>query len=209
MSSAEERRLAWAFCVSLVVHVLVLSHVKIDRERRSGTGGALTVTLPSPPRVSAGSDLSPTGLTVPVAGLSAATVLIKPDVERAAAAKPVARQAVVPRYVGSDALTVQQQVAARPSQPVKSSVKASSRALDRGPGVVDVLLVIGDDGHPLGIHWDRLPALTNDQLRELEALVRRQVYPSMEGARLTQTIDVFGLLAISRRTPGIVGESAP
>lgn len=208
MSNADERRLAWAFCVSVVIHVLVISQAKIDRERRLGTGSAFTVTLPSP-RVSDGGDSPPARLAAPVAGLSAPTVLLKSGVERAAVAKPTPRQAVAPKYVGSDELTVQQQVAARPLQPGKSSVKASPRAPDRGPGVVDVLLVIGHDGHPRGIHWDRLPALTNDQLRELEALVRRQVYPSMEGARLTQTIDVFGLLAISRRAPGIVGESAP
>lgn len=209
MSSADERRLAWAFCVSLVVHVLVISQVKTERERRPGTGSALTVTLPSPARARDRGDSSPAGLAAPVARLSAATVLLKPDVERAAVARPAPRQAVAPQYVGSDAPTVQQRVAARPSQPGKSSVKASPRAPDRGPGVVEVLLVIGHDGHPRGIHWDRLPALTNDQLRELEALVRLQVYPSMEGARLTQAIDVFGLLAISRRAPGIVGEPAP
>lgn len=208
MSNADERRLAWAFCVSLVIHVLVISQVKIDRERRLGTGSAFTVTLPSP-RVPDGGHSPPARVVAPVAGLSVPSVLLKSDVERAAVVKPTPRQAVAPKYVGSDALTVQQQVAARPSQPGESSVKTSQRAPDRGPGVVDVLLVIGHDGHPRGIHWDRLPALTNDQLRELEALVRRQVYPSMEGARLTQTIDVFGLLAISRRAPSIVGESAP
>jgi hypothetical protein len=71
-------------------------------------------------------------------------------------------------------------------------------ALSRGPGVVDVVLVIGADGHPQGIYWNALPALTRPQFEQLEAMIRRQVYASSTGARLTQEIDVFGLLGIGR-----------
>lgn len=210
MSSADDRRLATALCVSLVVHVFVMSQVSaIKRERRLDSGSALTVTLPSPLRPADGRDKPPAELAPPVAALPDSTVRLEPRVEKVPVAKATPRPRVAPTFAGNNVATAQQQTATPPSHSGRSSSAASSRAPDRGSGVVDVLLVIGHDGHPHGIYWDRLPALTNDQLRELEALIRRQAYPSMEGARLTQTIDVFGLLAISRRAPGIVGEPAP
>ena len=62
-----------------------------------------------------------------------------------------------------------------------------------------MLLIIGADGHPQGIYWTALPALTTAQFEQLEAIIRRQVYASSTGARLTQEIDVFGLLGIGRQ----------
>lgn len=210
MSSAEDRRLATALCVSLVVHVVVMSQVSaIKRERRFDSGGALTVTLPSPLRPADGRDKPPAELAPPVAALRDSTVRLEPRIEKAPVAKSTQRPPVAPTFAGSNLPTSRQQTAAAPPHSGRSSAATPPRASDPGAGVVDVLLVIGHDGHPRGIHWDRLPALTNDQLRELEAMIRRQTYPSMEGARLTQTIDVFGLLAISRRAPGIVDEPAP
>jgi hypothetical protein len=88
--------------------------------------------------------------------------------------------------------------AAAPERAAESGVRGTRAALNRAPGVVDVLLVIGADGHPQGIYWDVLPALTRVQFEQLEAILRRQVYASSTGARLTQEIDVFGLLGIGR-----------
>lgn len=210
MSSADERRLAAALCISLAIHMLVMSQVKgLDRERRLGTGSALTVTLPAPSRAPDGRGKSLARLAQPVAALPDSTVRLEPRVEKAPVAKPTPRPPVVPTATGSNVPSSQQQAVTTALDSGRPSSATPSRAPDRRAGVVDVLLVIGHDGHPQGIYWDRLPALTNDQLRELEALIRRQVYPSMDGARLTQAIDVFGLLAISQRAPGIVGEPAP
>jgi hypothetical protein len=65
------------------------------------------------------------------------------------------------------------------------------------------MLIIGADGHPQGIYWNALPALTTAQFEQLEAMIRRQVYASSTGARLTQEIDVFDLLGIGRRAAAL------
>jgi hypothetical protein len=57
---------------------------------------------------------------------------------------------------------------------------------------------IGDGGLITQILWDRLPALTNEQLKRLESILRANTYPeSMAGTMVTEVVDVRGLLGLS------------
>ncbi len=68
---------------------------------------------------------------------------------------------------------------------------------------MDVTLLIGPDGHPQTLVWDELPALTRAQFEQLETMIKQQTYASTSGARLTQEVDVFGMLGIGRRAPSV------
>ena len=209
MRSNDERRFAWALCFSLAAHVLVLSQVKgFDRERRPSAGAAFTVAfIPRPdavevrhkPRTVTATPATP-AVTAP-----ATTVLLQPKVAKPSAPVPAPKPTPGPAPAGGKP-PPDFRASSSGSRNGQVRPDAARRPAGRGAGVVEVLMVIGPDGHPKGIHWDKLPALTDAQLGELESLIRRQVYPSMEGARLTQEIDVFDLLAISRRVSGAVGE---
>lgn len=183
-SEEEEDRFAHALLFSLLIHALVLGYVKgVEPLRRNGGGGALTVTLPGPPAerppVATRQQLVQAAtLEAPTA--TSATPLPQPRPR--VAAVPPAPTPVPPRANGTSG---------------GGGTRATAR---RGYGVVDVVMIVGGDGHPQTLIWDSLPALTQPQFDELERLVRRQAYPSSAGARITQEIDVFGLLGIGRRT---------
>jgi hypothetical protein len=57
---------------------------------------------------------------------------------------------------------------------------------------VPVTLVVGLDGRVEQIFWDQLPALTNDQFRRLEALIREKSYAA--GQTINELVDVRSLL---------------
>jgi hypothetical protein len=89
--------------------------------------------------------------------------------------------------------------------PLKQDIQAAAgtRAPQRGPGEVSMILVIDVGGRPGKIIWNSLPALTNEQLRVLEARIRSRSYGLLpEGATVNDVIDVFAVL-------GIKGEESP
>jgi len=195
ISWEEERRFVHALLASLLVHVLVLGWVKgVEPLRKAGYAGALSVSfraLTSPQ--------SPPEVPAPATRRTAATMT---DASRRSPARVAAPPHPVAKPVPAarPAQASPTPPSARPAEARSGSAPArTSRA--RAPGVVDVMLIVGADGHPSGIYWDHLPALTNAQFQQLEAIIRRQTYPSTPGARLTQEIDVFALLGIGRAAP--------
>lgn len=184
VSQEDEQRFAHALLASLLVHVLVLGYVRgVEPLRKSGSGGALTVSF----RTSAAIDEKP--------GVAAPPPVVEPLPPSLTAAMTQAR-IPAPPLPSVKPPPLPPQRAAAPDHALESGTRGIRRASNRGPGVVEVRLVIGTDGHPQGIYWDSLPALTTSQFVQLEGMLRRQVYASTPGARLTQEIDVFALLGI-------------
>lgn len=201
VSQEDEQRFAHALLASLLVHVLVLGYVRgVEPLRKSGSGGALTVSF----RTSALVDEKP--------GVVAPPPVVKPLPPSLTAAMTQAR-IPAPPLPSVKPPPLPPQRAAAPDPELESGARGIRQTSNRGPGVVEVRLVIGTDGHPQGIYWDSLPALTTSQFVQLEGMLRRQVYASTPGARLTQEIDVFALLGIGREpaaaAPSSVTEMPP
>lgn len=75
------------------------------------------------------------------------------------------------------------------------------------PVGVSVMLVIGGDGRVRQIIWDQLPALTDEQLRRVEAAIREKAYAP--GQTITEIFDVRGFLKLPpARSEESVGPSA-
>ncbi len=195
VSEEDEQRFGHALLASLLLHVLVLGYVKgVEPLRKSGYGGALSVSFRAAATVDDKRGVVTPPPVTPPAPLSATPAMTQIQT----AAPPLAASKPQPLSQPASSRIVAPQRAAAPERAAESGIRGSRTALNRAPGVVDVLLVIGADGHPQGIYWDVLPALTRAQFEQLEAILRRQVYASSTGARLTQEIDVFGLLGIGR-----------
>ncbi len=207
VSEEDEQRFGHALLASLLLHVLVLGYVKgVEPLRKSGYGGALTVNFRASAAVDEKQGVATPPPVTPPAPPSATPAMTQ--VQTAAPPLPASKpQPLPPRESAASRVGVPQR-AASPERAAESGVRGTRAVLNRGPGVVDVLLVIGADGHPQGIYWDVLPALTRAQFEQLEAIIRRQVYASSSGARLTQEIDVFGLLGIGRGAAPITPPSA-
>jgi hypothetical protein len=88
-----------------------------------------------------------------------------------------------------DASTVKARIAAQPA------LGRTSNAQPAAIGV-SVLLVIGSDGQVDRIFWDKLPALTDEQLRRVEAAIRAKSY--IAGQTITEIFDVRGFLRLPR-----------
>lgn len=195
ISQEDEQRFAHALLASLLVHVLVLGYVKgVEPLRKSGSGGALSVSF----RASAAVDEKP-GVVAPTPAVEPSPPLLKPAMTQARISAPPLPSVKPP--------PLPLQRATSPDRALEGGARGIRQAASRGPGVVEVRLVIGTDGHPQGIYWDSLPALTVTQFEQLEAMLRRQVYASTPGARLTQEIDVFALLGIGREPAAVAPPS--
>jgi hypothetical protein len=83
-------------------------------------------------------------------------------------------------------------------------VAASAVRKGAGNGVV-VVLMVAPDGRVGDIYWDQLPAMTDEQLLQIEATIRQRHYPSnldVAGPRrITETLDVRAMLKLLP-TPG-------
>lgn len=65
----------------------------------------------------------------------------------------------------------------------------------RRPGEASVLMMVDGSGRPGQIFWDRLPALTDEQLRLIEARIRDYRYdPANRNRAVSETINVFDIL---------------
>lgn len=189
IDNEEEQRFAHALLASILVHVLVLGYVKgVEPLRKSGAGGALLVSFRASPAISGTQNPEPPPVRSQ-AEVSPATLRPAPATQVRPAVKSVQP---APARVAPQQVSTQPVPSSNATGPVRTSVR-------RGPGVVDVTLLIGPDGHPQTLVWDQLPALTRAQFEQLEAMIKQQTYASTSGARLTQEVDVFGLLGIGRR----------
>lgn len=205
VSEEDEQRFGHALLASLLFHVLVLGYVKgVEPLRKSGYGGALSVNFRAAASVDDKRDVVTPPPVTPPPPTSATPAMTQ--AQTLAPPLPASKPQPLPQPAASR--IVAPKGSASPERAAESGVRGSRAALNRAPGVVDVLLVIGADGHPQGIYWDVLPALTKPQFEQLEAILRRQVYASSTGARLTQEIDVFGLLGIGRE-PSAPTPTAP
>lgn len=203
VSEEDEQRFGHALLASLLLHVLVLGYGKgVEPLRKPGNGGALTVNF----RFSAAVDEKQGVVTpppVPTPALPSTTPTIsqaKTVVSPRPANKPLPPSA-------ASRIDAPQRVPS-PEHAAESGVRDARAASNRGRRGIVVLLEIGADGHPQAIYWDKLPALTRPQFEQLEAIIRRQVYASTPGARLTQEIDVLDLLGIRRSSAPVEPPSA-
>ncbi len=202
VSEEDEQRFAHALLASLLVHVLVLGYVKgVEPLRKPGFGGALNVSFRTP----AAAERRQVAPQPPDPVPATTTAMVQVQVPAPPLAATKQKSIPAPAVERKDAQAAAATTAAGGQSSRGRAVSA------KGPGVVEVMLIIGANGHPQGIYWNALPALTTAQFEQLEAIIRRQVYASSTGARLTQEIDVFDLLGIGRRAaaPAPVPVEAP
>ena len=106
---------------------------------------------------------------------------------------------------------------AAPAQPALAPAAPAPVALQPTPGRVSntvpvpvgvtVVLVVGEEGRVEQIFWNQLPALTNEQLRRVEALIRQKTYrPSQT---VNEVVDVRGLLMLAPAHPAEDPNLAP
>lgn len=86
--------------------------------------------------------------------------------------------------------------AAPPSRARAAMQPTPGHPANRNPAAVgvNVLLVVGGDGRVQQILWDQLPALTDEQLRRVEAVIRRKTYAA--GQTLNEIVDVRSILQL-------------
>ena len=187
------RRFGRILLASALLHLLVLLTVKFPPKDRSGAGfPVLTVMFkamtPAPVRLPE---------PLPVTQESPPPRLLSQD-----AVAPAARVATKPPQVREPIKEVKPVVAEAPlpsaaingtSKPVPGRDARTAPAT----GGVSVLMAIGEDGRVTEILWNRLPALTNEQFKRLENMLRANVYAaSMAGTTVTEVVDVRGILGL-------------
>ena len=68
--------------------------------------------------------------------------------------------------------------------------------VDHATRGVTVTIVIGESGKVAQIFWNKLPALTDNQLQQVEESIRARSYlGSIPGAILNENIDVLSLIS--------------
>ena len=191
----EEDRFAYALLASILLHAFVLGQVRShDFPRPAGSAGPLSVSFRGPPTAVEASPQPPLPPVVP----AATAVLVQKIAPVTMPASPVreVQPAAPPEVAGG--------------KPKNGRDGAPRPKAGRAFGIVDVVMLIGSDGHPHTLIWDSLPALTQEQFDRLERAVRRQVYASSVGARLTQEINVFALIGQERQpSPGSGSHVSP
>jgi hypothetical protein len=87
------------------------------------------------------------------------------------------------------------------------AAQASPGRISNAPSApvgISVLLVTGDDGRVNQIYWNKLPALTDEQLRRVERAIRAKTYAS--GQTISEVFDVREFLKLP---PGPTEEGPP
>lgn len=198
---ADDRRLMVACGISILLHAWAATHWRLPAMRRMpDIAGGLTVTLlkamPAAPVAPAPDLAAGVAETVSVLSTPLPSPILVPrsappadEIRPKRTEKPAKRESPKAEPVAS-----LNQTGSKPND------LGHVRAPVRGPGEVSVMLVIADDGHPGAIIWGRLPALTNEQLRDLESKLRSRTYAAVStGATITENVDVFALLGIIRK----------
>ena len=163
LASLYDRPFWTALLLSAVLHGAVLFAWKMPwKAPAKGHGkGAVTVTLKGP--------------TAPPRELPDSRV--EPVVE----ARPTrpAPTVLAQRAVPTPAVKTATPAAVRPPISAGSPLGAvgNTSVTSRGLGRVTVILVVDPSGRVGEIHWNELPAMTNESLLRLEARLRQRVYP--------------------------------
>lgn len=149
----DERRLRVAFFLSALLHVIVLSYSKpfAAMAQKGGKEIVLTVILPTP---------------------TEAPRLPEPKDKPA----PEAKKPIILR---SPSRVLSQQAIKSPvdqGTPKPTAVVAGSPVISKGHGKVKALLVIDGSGRVKHIHWNQLPAMSDEELIKLEQGLRQKIY---------------------------------
>lgn len=182
----DEKRLQFALGLSVLLHAVLLLAWKLPPQVwKAADHAVLTVVLRG------AAPLAPS--TPPAAEqVHELAVLVQKDPATAAFSvppKPAApAAAVVPATRPQPALAA--------SQARLSTQPTPGRLSNSIPSVVGVTvtLVIGPDGHVRQMFWDKLPALTDEQFRRVEAAIREKTYAA--GQTINEVVDVRGLLKL-------------
>ena len=189
----ENRRLLITVGVSLALHGGALVWWKSPVASGSMSTSAVTVFLPDLPSSSAAS----VALTEPLPPLPS---LVPPPLPMwtpplfplAEAAKP-STTAVTPPV--TQPATQRAQVASTSAADQSAAQPAPQAASQRRSDGVTVVLRVNADGKVTQIFWNRLPAISNEQLDRLEQIVRtRQFVPHFTDRTISEIIDVRALL---------------
>lgn len=196
----DKRRLRLALAVSVLLHaILLLAWKPAPKPWKPADSAVLTVLLRGP---------APLPASQPGTQQEQASVVLTQDSPAPAAFSvppqaPPLQGAIVPP-------------AAHP-QPAPAAATPAPVALQPTPGRVSnsapaavgvtVLLVVGEEGRVEQIYWNQLPALTDEQLRRVEALMRQKTYrPSQT---INEVVDVRSLLNLSPAPPADDPGAAP
>lgn len=203
LSSDEERRFVFSLGLSVALHVWVIGFLQPSHAvRYRGAYGELSVTFIKTATL-AQMPIADAGTVESLPSEDSAAKPLSARVPERPAVKPAATAKKPQVALDSRAGRASPSVAA-PS-PLKQDIQAAAgtRAPQRGPGEVSMLLVIDVGGRPGKIIWNSLPALTNEQLRILEARIRSRSYGQLpQGTTVNEVIDVFAVL-------GVKGEEKP
>jgi hypothetical protein len=194
----DKRRLRLALAVSVLLHaILLLAWQPAPKPWKPVDSAVLTVLLRGVPPVPAsdpGTQQENTSVVLTQDGPAPAAFLVPP-------------QAPLQGVIVPPAADPQPAPAATPApvalQPTPGRVSTSAPA---AVGVT-VLLVVDAEGRVGQIYWDQLPALTDEQLRRVEAGIRQKTYrPSQT---INEVVDVRSLLNLSPAPPADDPGAAP
>lgn len=197
----DEKRLYVTLGFSLLLHAVLLLAWKLPAPLwKAADQAVLTVVLrgaaPLAPSAPAAVEKK-TELPVLVRKEPAPAVFSVPP-------KPAAQGAVAPPVTRPQSAS-----AASPARvaPVPTPGRLSNSR--PAPVGVTVMLVIGGDGRVQQIYWNTLPALTDEQLRRVEAAIREKTYAP--GQTINEIFDVRGFLKLApaRTEEGLVPALPP
>jgi hypothetical protein len=136
----------------------------------------------------------------PLAQSSPAAVAQKQDVAVLVQQQPAPATFSVPpkpAASGTSAPSATRPQSTPAASPARVVAKPTPGRLSNAPPAaigVTVLLVIDGNGRVGQIFWDKLPALTDDQFRRLEAVIREKTYTA--GQTLNEIVDVRAILQL-------------
>ncbi|MCX7150510.1 MAG: hypothetical protein NTY05_14075 [Rhodocyclales bacterium] len=140
----------------------------------------------------------------PLAQSSPATAEHQPDVallvqkDPAPATFSVPPKALVPGAVVPPAAR-QPMLVASPARMAVQPTPGRLSTSDPAAVGVTAMLVIDADGRLGQIFWDKLPALTDEQLRRVETVMRQKTYAA--GRTFNELVDVLGILKLPPARP--------
>lgn len=182
----DEKRAQLTLGLSVLLHAVVLLAWKLPAPIwKAADQAVLTVVLRA---------ASPPAQRSPAIAEKKMDVAVLVQKEPAVAAfsmppKPAALGAVAPTVPGLQPAPAASR-ARLAAQPTPGRLVNSPPA----PVGVTVLLVVGADGRAQQIYWNQLPALTDAQLRRVEAVIRERTYAA--GQTVNELVDVRGILKL-------------
>ncbi len=182
----DTRRLQSTLGISIMLHAAVLLAWKLPPElRKASEHRVLTVVL-------RGATMAESASEKFLAQDREAKVLARKDADPAIFSVPP--KPVVPTPVTTFKNQPQMAPSGRQGQFATQANPGRVTNSRLAPVGVAVLLVIGVDGHVSQIFWDKLPALTNEQFRRVEAAILAKTYAP--GQTVSEVFDVREFLKL-------------